>query len=87
MEDKIEINDLELFAYHGCNEEEKKHGQVFTLSAELTLDFSSISRTDNLEDTVSYVELIDFIQKKMNDSCHNTIEHVAIYRKGNTRAF
>ena len=79
MEDKIEIKNLNLFAYHGCNEEEKAHGQVFILSAIFTLDFSNVSRTDNLEDTVNYVEIIDFIQKKMNDSCHNTIEHVAMY--------
>lgn len=79
MEDKIEIKNLELFAYHGCHEEEKEHGQIFILNATLTLDFSNVSRTDNLEDTVNYVEIVDLIQKLINDSCHNTIEHVATY--------
>ncbi len=56
--DKIKIQGLKLYAYHGVNPEEKVDGQEFILDikAYLPLDLPCVS--DNVDDTVSYAKII-----------------------------
>ncbi len=56
--DKILIRDLEIYAYHGVNPEEKENGQRFVLDITAQADLSSACRSDRLEDTVSYARII-----------------------------
>ena len=56
--DKIIINDLHLFAYHGVNLEEKINGQNFYLDITAHADLSKASRSDDIDDTVSYSKMI-----------------------------
>ena len=56
--DKIIINDLHLFAYHGVNLEEKINGQNFYLDITAHADLSKACRTDDIDDTVSYSKMI-----------------------------
>lgn len=75
--DKIYIKDLEVYAYHGVNPQEKDLGQKFLISVELNLDLSEAARTDNLSATVNYAKLCNDIEKIfINEKC-NLIETTA----------
>lgn len=55
--DKIIIKDLEIFAYHGVFEKEKKDGQKFYLTIELSMSLREAGQTDDLTKSVHYGEL------------------------------
>jgi dihydroneopterin aldolase len=54
MSDRIFVNGLALYAYHGIMQHEAKVGQSFRLDLVLTIDLADASRTDKLAHTVSY---------------------------------
>ncbi len=54
MSDIIFINGLTLHAYHGVMQHEAKVGQTFALDLVLEIDLAAASRSDKLNDTVSY---------------------------------
>ncbi len=75
--DKIIISDLEIYAYHGVNEEEKRDGQRFIISTELYLSLEKPSRTDCLDDTVSYAKVIKLIKSVFTKAKYDLIEKAA----------
>lgn len=75
--DKIYIKDLEVYAYHGVNPQEKDMGQKFLISVELNLDLSEAARTDNLSATVNYAKLCSEIEKVFKSKKYNLIETAA----------
>jgi len=56
--ERINIAGLELYAYHGVNPEERRHGQAFLLDMLLEADLSKACASDDLEDTVNYAKVI-----------------------------
>ena len=56
--DKIIIDSLRLFAYHGVNPEEQEDGQFFILDIEADIPLSKAGESDDLNDTVSYAQMI-----------------------------
>ncbi len=76
--DKIIIKDLEVYAYHGVAEEEKKMGQLFIVSLELTADLESAAQSDNLLNTIHYGEVCDDVENVVSSQKHNLIETVAL---------
>jgi dihydroneopterin aldolase / 2-amino-4-hydroxy-6-hydroxymethyldihydropteridine diphosphokinase len=72
--DKIHIEELEVFAYHGVFQEEKKLGQKFIISAELFLDLSVAGKSDNLEKTVHYGLLCEEIEKEFKSKSFDLLE-------------
>lgn len=75
--DKIYINDLKVFAYHGVNPEEKEDGQNFYLDLEISLDISKACKTDDLNDTVSYAKIIKTVIRVMTAEKYDLLEHTA----------
>lgn len=75
--DKILINDLELFAYHGVLKEEKNLGQKFLLSLELDLDLRNAGTADDLNKTVNYAELCEKVEAEFKKEKYNLIETAA----------
>lgn len=57
--DKILIRNLKVFAYHGVNPEEKVQGQNFILDIDAFVDISVPCKTDMVDDTVSYADIIE----------------------------
>lgn len=57
--DKILIRNLKIFAYHGVNPEEKVQGQNFILDIDAFVDISVPCKTDRVDDTVSYADIIE----------------------------
>lgn len=75
--DKIIIKDLEIFAYHGVLEEEKRTGQPFVVTAELFLDLREAGIKDDLSKTVNYAEVCQLIGDTMTREKFDLIEAVA----------
>lgn len=73
----IKVRQLEVFAYHGCNEEEKINGQKFYVDANLYSDIKTPGLSDDLEDTVNYAKICKFINRFMTENRFDLIEAVA----------
>lgn len=56
--DKIIIQGLRLYAYHGVNAEEKIDGQMFFLDITCALSLCVPCATDCVDDTVSYAKIL-----------------------------
>ncbi|MDD6135629.1 MAG: 2-amino-4-hydroxy-6-hydroxymethyldihydropteridine diphosphokinase [Lachnospiraceae bacterium] len=75
--DKIIIKDLEIFAYHGVLDFEKRNGQPFLVTVELMVDLRDAGLTDDLEATVNYANVCEDIRNVMTDEKYNLIESAA----------
>lgn len=75
--DKIIIKDLQIFAYHGVHEFEKTQGQNFVLDITLWVDLSLPCRSDNVNDTVSYSEIIKKVCEVFTAEKYDLIEKAA----------
>ena len=62
---KIQVNNVKLYAYHGCLEEEAKIGSWYRVDVEVEADLSKSSQTDELLDTVDYVHLNHVVKEEM----------------------
>ena len=63
---KIQVNNIKLYAYHGCLEEEAKIGSWYRVDIEVEGDLSKSSRTDELSDTIDYVHLNAIVKEEMS---------------------
>ena len=72
--DVIKIENLEIYAYHGVFEEEKKKGQHFYLNAELYCDLKKAGNTDSLSDSTHYGEVCLCMQNSMTETSYDLIE-------------
>ena len=75
--DKIIIDSLKIFAHHGVNPEETAMGQWFVLDIEAWADLSDACLTDELDDTVSYADIIKTVRKAMTEKNCKLLEHAA----------
>lgn len=75
--DKIIIKGLNIFAYHGVNPEEKENGQHFLFDIEMTTDTSKSAITDDINDTVSYSDIIKKVTLLVKSCKYNLIETLA----------
>lgn len=77
MTDKIILKGIEVMGRHGCSDFERQHKQPFIVDAELYLDLLPSSKTDDLGDTINYVQVLDDIKKIVGGTPRNLIETVA----------
>lgn len=66
--DKIALEGLEFYAYHGFYEEERKIGNKYGLDITVSTDFSKGAKHDDLEGTVNYEDLYQIVKKEMEVS-------------------
>ena len=52
---RIDVNGIKLFAYHGCMEEESRIGTDYEVNLSVWADLRQSAQTDRLNDTVVYV--------------------------------
>ena len=62
----IELEGREFKAYHGCLEQEKVRGNVFTVDFRGELDLSAAAESDNLNDTLNYGDIYDIVAEEMS---------------------
>lgn len=63
MTDRIFINDLRFFGYHGVLPEEAVLGQRFRVDITAELDLSAAGRDDDLAQTVHYGEMAMLVEE------------------------
>lgn len=77
--DKIQIENLQIFARHGVFNEENVLGQKFVVSAVLYTDTHTAGITDELTDSINYAEVCEIIERAMTEKTFNLIERAAEY--------
>jgi len=75
--DKIYIRDLEFIGYHGVFEEEKKLGQKFFVSLELTTNLREAGLNDDITKTTHYGEVSESVKKIFFQKKYDLIETLA----------
>ena len=75
--DKIEIKNLKIAGRHGVYDYEKTQDRTFELDIVFFLDLSAACKSDNLEDTIDYAEIISVVIKEFTKKNYNLIEAVA----------
>lgn len=61
----IQVNNIKLYAYHGCLEEEAKIGSEYRVDVEVKASLRKSAKTDELVDTVDYVHLNHIVKEEM----------------------
>lgn len=75
--DKILVNQMEFYGYHGVFPEEQKLGQRFFVDLTAFIDLKKAGQTDKLEHSVNYAELYLICRKIMEGEPVNLIETLA----------
>ena len=75
--DRIFIEGLRIFAYHGVFPQEKREGQEFVLDITLQLDLTRAGETDALTDTLNYAEAVAVATEAMTAASYDLIERAA----------
>ncbi len=74
---RVELVNMEFFAYHGCFSEEQIIGNKFLVTFSAETDTSKAGASDNLADALNYQELYNIIKDQMGIASH-LLEHVAL---------
>ena len=61
----IQVNNIKLYAFHGCLDEEAKIGSEYRVDVEVKADLKKSAETDELVDTVDYVHLNHIVKEEM----------------------
>ncbi|UXR74124.1 dihydroneopterin aldolase [Staphylococcus sp. IVB6238] len=77
MSDKIFLQGLEFYAYHGVLPAENEIGQIFTVDIEMKVDLKEAGHSDRVEDTVHYGEVYEDVKAIMEGEPVNLLEHLA----------
>lgn len=66
----IKVENIRVFAYHGCLKEETKIGSDYRVDLQVEADLQTSAKTDKLSDTVDYVFLNRIIKEEMDVPSH-----------------
>jgi dihydroneopterin aldolase len=72
----IKLTNIRTFSFHGCLEEEAKIGSNYSVNLTIKTNLEPSAKTDELTDTVDYVDLNRIIVEEMAIRA-KLLEHVA----------
>ncbi|EUJ47110.1 dihydroneopterin aldolase [Paenilisteria rocourtiae] len=75
--DKIYLNELAFYGYHGVMPEENTLGQNFVVSLVLGLSIEKAGKSDEVSDTVSYAEVYETVKEITENHRFQLIEALA----------
>mgnify|MGYP003322315802 FL=1 len=75
--DRIILDGMRFYGYHGVNPEEKAQGQPYIVDLSVDLDLRGPGSSDQLEDTVNYTRLYRAIRAIVEGESRNLLEAVA----------
>jgi 7,8-dihydroneopterin aldolase/epimerase/oxygenase len=75
--DKIYVNRMEFYGYHGVFPEENRLGQRFAVDLSISIDLKKAGETDELEHSVNYAELYQVCKEIVEGKPYKLIEAVA----------
>ena len=73
----IAVRDINLYAFHGCLEEEGRIGGNYTVHVALNVDISGVLQNDELSSTADYCLVYEIVKREMAIRS-KLIEHVAM---------
>lgn len=73
---KIHLNNIQLYAYHGCLPEEALIGSNYTIDVMMETDFTEAAITDDLTKTIDYCIVFNIVKEEMAIRA-NLLENVA----------
>ena len=76
-EDKIVLEGIVLYGYHGVSAAEKELGQRFVVDVELAVDLAPAGGSDDLALTVNYSTVYKLVQRVVQGASCDLIETVA----------
>jgi len=71
---KILIKDLNLYGYHGVNEEEKKNGQNFLFNITIYIKKESFAGDDDIGSTLNYSDVVELVKEINSRERFNLLE-------------
>ena len=75
--DKIYVNEMEFYGYHGVFAEETKLGQRFIVDLMVETDLSKAGKSDDLTQSVHYGELFEICKSIVEGKPYKLLEAVA----------
>lgn len=75
--DKMVLNRMQFYGYHGVFAEENKLGQRYYADVELSLDLSQAGRSDDLGQTINYAEVYERVKTIVQGQPFKLIEALA----------
>lgn len=75
--DRIALNEMVFYAYHGVRETEQKQGQRFIVNFAAELDFAEAAQSDDLDETVSYSEVYKHIRRIVEKKQYRLLERLS----------
>lgn len=66
----VKVENIRVFAYHGCLKEEAKIGSDYRVDLEIKANLQQSAKTDLLRDTVDYVFLNKIVREEMLKPTH-----------------
>ncbi|SDN10144.1 dihydroneopterin aldolase [Sediminibacillus halophilus] len=74
--DKIFLNKMEFYGYHGLFPEERKLGQRFYVDLTLEIDLKAAGQTDNMEESIDYGQIYQVTKAVVEGEAKQLIESV-----------
>ncbi len=75
--DKIILNGMVFYGFHGMSPAEQELGQRFVVDLEVHLDLVEAGMSDSLDDTVSYTHLYRKVKEVMEGPSRKLLENAA----------
>jgi len=74
--DRIILNGIQFYGFHGCNDFEKQLGQKFLVDVVVEVSLKNAGKSDDLRDTISYSHLFRTVKSVMEGPSRNLLESV-----------
>lgn len=75
--DRIILQKMQFYGYHGVLPEENKLGQLFYVDLELVMDLKPSGHSDDLSQTVNYADAYALVQEIVEEETYQLVEAVA----------
>ena len=73
-QDRISLEGMVFYGYHGVSAEEKARGQRFVVDVHLSTDLKPAGTSDDLKDTIDYGDVYRLVKAVIEGPKHNLIE-------------
>lgn len=77
QQDRILLNGMRFYGYHGVIMEEKQLGQWFEIDLEISCNLKKAAKSDNIYDTIDYSRVYELVKSIVEGPSKNLIEVLA----------
>ncbi|MEZ5360179.1 MAG: dihydroneopterin aldolase [Candidatus Zixiibacteriota bacterium] len=77
--DRIRLENMSFYGYHGVSAAEKETGRRFEVDCEISADLSQAGKSDRLSDTIDYAAVYDLIAEIVQNRSFSLLEGLAAF--------